>query len=76
MPKAEFGNTNDGNTSRRFFSNPEVVAEITGVDFNLINRLKVILEVLTSGYKVDLKKLRIMHTRLPNCMYDCTLGIQ
>lgn len=57
VPKAEFGNTNDGNTSRRFFSNPEVAAEITGVDFNLINRLKVILEVLTSGYKVDLKKI-------------------
>lgn len=56
VPKAGFGNTNDGNTSRRFFANPELAAEITGVDFNLIYRLKVILEVISSGHKVDLNK--------------------
>lgn len=36
-------------------SNPEVAAEITGVDFNLITHLNIILEVRTSGYKVDKK---------------------
>lgn len=56
MPKAGFGNTNDGNTSRRFFANPEIAAEITGVDINLIKRLKVILEVISSSHKVDLQK--------------------
>ncbi|KAH9640874.1 hypothetical protein HF086_015213 [Spodoptera exigua] len=54
VPKAGFGNTNDGNTSRRFFANPEITAEITGVDLNLIKRLKVILEVISSSNKVDL----------------------
>lgn len=39
MPKAQFGNTNDGNTSRRFFENPELAAEITGIDYKLIFRL-------------------------------------
>lgn len=56
VPKAGFGNTNDGNTSRRFFSNPELAAEITGIDFNLIYRLKIILEVISSGHKVHLHK--------------------
>lgn len=56
VPKAGFGNTNDGNTSRRFFGDPQKAAEITGIDYNLIFRLKIILEVISSGYKVDLKK--------------------
>lgn len=56
VPKSGFGNTNDGNSSRRFFSDPQQASEITGVDFNLIYRLKIILEVISSGHKVDLKK--------------------
>lgn len=56
VPKSGFGNTNDGNTSRRFFANPELAAQITGVDYNLIYRLKVILEVISSGHKVDFNK--------------------
>lgn len=55
-PKANFGNTNDGNTSRRFFENPELASDITGVDFNLIYRVKVILETISSGHKIDTKK--------------------
>lgn len=56
MPKANFGNTNDGNTSRRFFENPELDADITEVDFQLIYRLKIILETISSGHKIDVKK--------------------
>lgn len=56
VPKPGFGNTNDGNTSRRFFDNPELAAEITGVNIQLIYRLKIILETLSSGYKIDTKK--------------------
>ncbi len=32
------GTSNDGNTARRFFENPEVTASITLVDETLINR--------------------------------------
>lgn len=53
VPKPGYGNTNDGNTSRRFFGNHELAAEITGVDINFIYRLKIILEVLSSGYRVN-----------------------
>lgn len=37
-PKPGFGNTNDGNTARRFFQNAELSAEITKVDLNLIKK--------------------------------------
>ncbi|CAG4976575.1 unnamed protein product [Parnassius apollo] len=53
MPKSNFGNTNDGNTSRRFFENPKLAAEITGINYELIYRLKVILEAISSGFKID-----------------------
>lgn len=56
VPKAGFGNTNDGNSSRRFFADPKLAAEITGIDFNLIFRFKVILQVISSGHKVNVQK--------------------
>ncbi|CAH0547153.1 unnamed protein product [Brassicogethes aeneus] len=46
MPRTGFGNTNDGNSSRRFFENPELVAEITGIDIKLIFRFKEIMEMM------------------------------
>lgn len=56
IPKANFGNTNDGNTSRRFFDDFEISAAITGIDMNLIYRLKVILDTLCCGYKINADK--------------------
>ncbi|CAH2102438.1 unnamed protein product [Euphydryas editha] len=56
MPKANFGNSNDGNTSRRFFENPELASDITGINFELIYRFKVILETISSGHKIDAEK--------------------
>ncbi|XP_045509227.1 uncharacterized protein LOC123704774 [Colias croceus] len=56
MPKANFGNTNDGNTSRRFFEDTELAAEITGINHELIHRLKVIIEAISCGYNIDVAK--------------------
>ncbi|KAF2880792.1 hypothetical protein ILUMI_25380 [Ignelater luminosus] len=53
MPKAGFGNSNSGNTSTRFFSDPKTAAKITGIDLTLIQKLKIILEALSSGHKID-----------------------
>lgn len=53
IPKAGFGNTNDGNTARRFFSDPAISSRITGVDENLIYRCGILLKTLNSGYQVD-----------------------
>lgn len=56
MPKANFGNTNDGNTSRRFFDDPQLASDITGISYDLIYRLKVILETISSGHEIDSEK--------------------
>lgn len=56
VPKEGFGNTNDGNTSRRFFADPNLAAEITGINANLIFRFKVILEAISSGHRIDIDK--------------------
>jgi len=55
VPKAGFGigNTNDSNTSRKLFNNVELATEITGISINLIYRLNVILQTISSGYKID-----------------------
>lgn len=41
-PRQGAGNSNDGNTARRFFSNYQCTANITGVDEELIKRLYII----------------------------------
>lgn len=56
VPKAGFGNTNDGNTSRRFFAEHEKSAKILGLDVNLIFRFKIILETISSGFQIDVSK--------------------
>lgn len=55
-PKAGVGNTNDGNMSRKFFADTSKAAQITGIDVTLIDRLKVILETISSGYNIDIEK--------------------
>lgn len=59
VPKAGFGNTNDGNTSRRFFLHPETVSRITGIDLDFLKRLKLILEIISSGHKINTEKFEI-----------------
>lgn len=59
QPKPGQGNTNDGNTARRFFLNPEEVAAITGVDKNLIFRFRVILEVINCHDEINPEKFGV-----------------
>lgn len=47
------GNTNDGNTARRFFRDPAQAARITEVDESLIKQFAVILEAISCGYKLN-----------------------
>ena len=76
IPKVGFGNTNNGNTSRRFFNDPETSADITGVDFRLISRMKIILEVISSGHKIDVEKFRQYTLILQSFMLNYTPGVQ
>lgn len=52
-PKPGYGNSNDGNTARRFFENADVSSSITGVDIMIIKR--TILKTMASGYTINLK---------------------
>lgn len=58
FPKPGFGNSNDGNTSRRFFSNPEISAEITKLDVELIKKMHNILIVVSCGHSINLDRFR------------------
>lgn len=55
-PKQGFGNTNDGNTARRFFEYPDITSEITRVDLHIIKKMKTILNVLSCGLPVNAEK--------------------
>lgn len=54
--KAGYGNSNDGNTSRRFFQNAECSSRITGINRELIDRFQVFLEIISSGHEIDHQK--------------------
>lgn len=58
MVKQGSGNTNDGNTARRFFSDPITAAQITGVSEELIYRFQVLLQTISCGYKVKTELFR------------------
>ena len=47
QPKVGFGNSNDGNTSRRAFENSEIFSEITGVDIEVIKRMHIVLVTIS-----------------------------
>ena len=60
MPRAGgAGTTNDGNTARRAFSDPEMLSQITGVDLGLIIRFSVILQAISSSRPVDADKFGV-----------------
>lgn len=58
IPKQGGGNTNDGNTARTFFKNPEKASEITGIDVEIIRRFANILTALSSGLPLNKEAFR------------------
>lgn len=53
MVKQGFGTSNDGNTFRRFFADPKITADITGIDEELISRFSTILQVINCREDID-----------------------
>lgn len=47
------GTSNDGNTARRFFADPEMSSSITGLKKEVIERFATILQVISSGIKTN-----------------------
>lgn len=52
------GSTNNGNAARRFFENHIKSAEITGIDAELLRKICVILQCISSGLKINIAKFR------------------
>ena len=57
-PKQGFGSSNDGNTARRFFAESTSSARILGVDEEILRKCYVILQVIASGFSVNVEKFR------------------
>lgn len=53
QPKQGSGTSNDGNTARRYFDNPILSSNITGVDEQLLYRFAIILQVLSCGHEIN-----------------------
>lgn len=53
IPRTGAGTTNDGNTARRFFNDPSLSSQITGIDEDLIRRFSTILKAINSGYDIQ-----------------------
>ncbi|KAL4103807.1 hypothetical protein QTP88_019142 [Uroleucon formosanum] len=58
-----FGTTNDGNTAGRFFSDPQLISQITQVDENLINRFDTKSYVLASGFEINYMTIEQLCTK-------------
>ena len=58
MVKQGSGSTNDGNTARKFFENYEIISQITGIEKELIKRLYIILQSISSSKPFDISKFR------------------
>lgn len=54
-PLPSGGNTNDGNTARRFFADPDATASITGLSAEVIHRLGTILRTISSKLPVNVE---------------------
>lgn len=57
-PKPGYGNTNTGNVARRFFEKSNLSATITGIDELLIQKFYIILQCLSSGFKLNYEKFK------------------
>lgn len=56
--KPGVGTTNDGNTARKFFANPALTAEITGLNQTIIQKFRGILQAIASGQAINAHKFQ------------------
>lgn len=54
--KQGVGTYNDGNTARKFFSDPKITSEITNIEEDVIRRFAVILQAIASGQQINPEK--------------------
>jgi len=47
------GTSNDGNTARKFFRDPQLTSMITDINQSLIEKFSIILQTLACGERID-----------------------
>lgn len=52
QPKQGGGNSNDGNTTRKFFKNPSIISQITGINKEFIERFSNIVSIISCGHYI------------------------
>lgn len=55
IPKPGSGTTNDGNSARIFFNNPQTIATITSLKQDILERFAVILKTIASGFAINIE---------------------
>lgn len=58
MPKPRFGSTNNKNTSRNLFLNPQKSSDITRIDMRLTNRFSDLIQALSSGCEISIEAFK------------------
>jgi len=69
-PKVGFGNSNTGNTARRAFENSAEFSNITGVNEEIIIRLRNILKAVNSGYHIDIEAFKTYALKTSEIIVD------
>lgn len=69
-PLQGYGSSNDGNTARRFFEDPETTSLITGINENLLKRFKIILSVINSKKTINVDKFQIFASETKRNIID------
>jgi len=68
--KQGVGTSNDGNTARRFFENPSVIAEITGLDEIIIRKFSILLQAISSNEEINPEKFDDFAKTLANLVIE------
>lgn len=68
--KQGVGNTNDGHTARKFFENPTITAQITGLDEKVIRKFAILLQAIVSNRQCDPQKFDCFAKNLAKLVID------
>lgn len=63
-PLPSNGNTNDGNTARRFFDDCEITSAITGIDMELLRTVNILLMAVNSKQKINSAKFGLYSKKI------------
>ena len=64
------GTSNTGNVARKIFDNPNVTADITGVDVRLISNIATMLSAINSGFRINVETYQAIGSQTAELAYE------